>query len=628
MFDSLSDRLSGVFDKLKGRGALNEKDVSDALREVRVALLEADVALPVARDFVAKVKERAVGQEVLRSVTPGQQVVKIVHDVLADTLGAADDAHELNLAKNPPAAILMVGLQGSGKTTTTAKLARRLTQKDKKKVLMASLDTRRPAAMEQLKVLGEQADVATLPIIEGQAPPQIALRAMEAGRLGGYDVVILDTAGRLSIDEQLMEEVVQIHGLSDPAETLLVLDSLTGQDAVQTAEKFKARVPVSGVVLTRLDGDGRGGAALSMRAVTGAPIKFAGMGEKIDALEVFDPARMAGRILGMGDIVSLVEKASEQIDQEAAEKAAKKLAKGGTVMMVEAGYKPLGVARIAREVTAAFGAADMGKAVEEVDVKDSAARAQLSVITDHPLILSKFRDPNDTNYHMANWPLPLISRRKPFRETVVPPHGRMASWPIGLTLPGKVRFGKFPFDLLVPGHKFMANFPFGHLIPGHKHQAGFPIGHLIPGHKFQAKFPFGHLFPGHKFQAKFPFGHLVPGGRRMANWPFPLLINGKQGANALVPGHKYMAKFPFAHLIPGHKYQAKFPFGHIVPGHRYQARFPFGHIVPGHKIMAKFPFGHIVPGHKYQAKFPFGHIVPGHKYMANWIFPHTKQKAS
>lgn len=328
MFDSLSDRLSSVFDKLRGRGALTESDVTEALREVRVALLEADVALPVAREFVAKVKERAIGQEVLRSVTPGQQVVKIVHDVLAETLGAGDNAHELDINRAPPAAVLMVGLQGSGKTTTTAKIAKRLTDRDKKRVLMASLDTRRPAAMEQLRVLGEQAKVSTLPIIEGQTPVQIAKRAMEAGRLGGHDVVLLDTAGRLSIDEELMTEVQQIHDLTNPAETLLVLDALTGQDAVQTAEKFKARVPVSGVVLTRLDGDGRGGAALSMRSVTGAPIKFAGMGEKIDALEVFDPERMAGRILGMGDIVSLVEKAGAEIDQEQAEKAAKKLAKG------------------------------------------------------------------------------------------------------------------------------------------------------------------------------------------------------------------------------------------------------------------------------------------------------------
>ena len=328
MFDTLSDRLSGVFEKLRGRGALTEKDVSEALREVRVALLEADVALPVARDFVGKVKERAIGQEVLRSVTPGQQVVKIVHDVLVDTLGGGDNAHELDLTKAPPSAILMVGLQGSGKTTTSAKLAKRLKEKDRKRVLMASLDTRRPAAMEQLKVLGEQADVPTLPIVPGQSAVQIAGRAMEAARLGGHDIVILDTAGRLSIDEELMAEVKQIHTKTSPVETLLVLDSLTGQDAVQTAERFKARVPVSGVVLTRLDGDGRGGAALSMRSVTGAPIKFAGVGEKLDALDVFDPERMAGRILGMGDIVSLVEKASQDFDEAKAKQTAQKLAKG------------------------------------------------------------------------------------------------------------------------------------------------------------------------------------------------------------------------------------------------------------------------------------------------------------
>ncbi|MEM9285637.1 MAG: signal recognition particle protein [Pseudomonadota bacterium] len=328
MFDTLSERLGGVFDRLRGRGALTEEEVTDALREVRVALIEADVALPVARTFVSKIKERAVGREVLKSVTPGQQVVKIVNDVLVETLGGGAGDHELNLNRPAPVPILMVGLQGSGKTTSTAKIALRLQTREKKKVLMASLDTRRPAAMEQLAVLGEQAGVKTLPIVKGQSPVQIAQRAMEAGRLQGFDIVMLDTAGRLSIDEQLMAEVGEIHQKTDPAETLLVLDALTGQDAVQTAEKFKERVPVSGVVLTRLDGDGRGGAALSMREVTGAPIKFAGVGEKIDALDVFDPERMAGRILGMGDIVGLVEKASAEIDQQQAEKQAKKLAKG------------------------------------------------------------------------------------------------------------------------------------------------------------------------------------------------------------------------------------------------------------------------------------------------------------
>ncbi|MEM8986427.1 MAG: signal recognition particle protein [Pseudomonadota bacterium] len=329
MFDALSDRLGSVFDKLRGKGALSEEDVSAALREVRVALLEADVALPVAKDFIKRVKERAIGQEVLRSVTPGQQVVKIVHDELVATLsGGEEGPAALNIAATPPVPILMVGLQGSGKTTTTAKIALRLSKKEKKRVLMASLYTRRPAAQEQLKILGEQTEVATLPIIPGQIPTDIARRAMESARLGGYDVVLLDTAGRLSIDEALMAEVAEVHAIAGPHETLLVLDSLTGQDAVHTAEKFKERLPISGVVLTRIDGDGRGGAALSMRAVTGAPIKLLGVGEKLDALDTFDAERLAGRILGMGDIVSLVEKAAEEVDEAKAEKLAKKMSKG------------------------------------------------------------------------------------------------------------------------------------------------------------------------------------------------------------------------------------------------------------------------------------------------------------
>lgn len=331
MFESLSDRLGAIFEGLRGKGALEEKDVNEALREVRVALLEADVALPVAKDFIARVKERAVGAEVLRSVTPGQQVVKIVHDALVDMLGgeeAESGGGSLSFATTPPAVLMMVGLQGSGKTTSTAKIALRLQKREKKKVLMASLDTRRPAAQEQLKILGEQADVKTLPIIAGQSPRDIANRAIEAGKLGGFDVVMLDTAGRLSIDEQLMTEIADIHGATNPIETLLVVDALTGQDAVTTAEKFKERVSVTGVVMTRIDGDARGGAALSMRAVTGAPIKFVGVGEKLDALDAFEPKRMAGRILGMGDIVSLVEKASEEMDAAKAEKAAKRMAKG------------------------------------------------------------------------------------------------------------------------------------------------------------------------------------------------------------------------------------------------------------------------------------------------------------
>jgi signal recognition particle subunit SRP54 len=326
MFDTLSDRLGNVFDRLRGRGALSEADVRAAMREVRVALLEADVALPVARDFVDKVTEQAVGQEVLRSVTPGQMVVKIVHDALVETLGS--DTAELNLNVTPPAVIMMVGLQGSGKTTTTAKLAKRLTERERKKVLMASLDVARPAAQEQLAVLGRQANVDTLPIVAGQQPVDIAKRAIQSAKLQAYDVVLLDTAGRLHVDDQLMAEMKAVAAASTPTETLLVVDSLTGQDAVNVAKGFSADVDLTGVILTRLDGDARGGAALSMRAVTGKPIKFAGVGEAIDKLEAFHPDRVAGRILGMGDVVSLVERAAETIQVEEAEKIAAKMAKG------------------------------------------------------------------------------------------------------------------------------------------------------------------------------------------------------------------------------------------------------------------------------------------------------------
>jgi signal recognition particle subunit SRP54 len=326
MFDSLSDRLGGVFDKLRGRGALSEADVRAAMREVRVALLEADVALPVAREFVDQVTEKAVGQEVLRSVTPGQQVVKIVHDALVDMLGA--DASELNIGVTPPAIVMLVGLQGSGKTTTTAKLAKRLSEKERKRVLMASLDVARPAAQEQLAVLGRQAGIDTLPIVAGQQPVEIAKRAVQAAKLQAYDIVMLDTAGRLHVDDALMGEMKAVAAASSPTETLLVVDSLTGQDAVNVAKGFAGEVDLSGVILTRMDGDARGGAALSMRAVTGKPIKFAGTGEGLDALEAFHPSRVAGRILGMGDVVSLVERAAETIQVEEAEKIAAKMAKG------------------------------------------------------------------------------------------------------------------------------------------------------------------------------------------------------------------------------------------------------------------------------------------------------------
>jgi len=327
MFDSLSDRLGGVFDKLRGRGALKEQDVRDAMREVRIALLEADVALPVVRRFIDSVTEQAVGQNVLRSVTPGQQVVKIVNDALVAMLGGAEEAG-LDLNAAPPVVIMMVGLQGSGKTTTTAKLAKMLREKHGKKVLMASLDVNRPAAQAQLAVLGEQIDVATLPIIAGQTPTAIAERALNAAKLQAVDVLLLDTAGRLHVDTQLMDEMKAVAAISRPKETLLVVDSLTGQDAVNVAQSFGQEVELTGVILTRMDGDARGGAALSMRAVTGKPIKFAGTGEKLDAIETFHASRVAGRILGMGDVVSLVEKAAASVNAEDAEKMAARMAKG------------------------------------------------------------------------------------------------------------------------------------------------------------------------------------------------------------------------------------------------------------------------------------------------------------
>jgi signal recognition particle subunit SRP54 len=326
MFDNLTSRLGEILDRLTKRGALTEGDVAEALREVRKALLEADVALDVARGFIERVRERAVGVEVIRSVTPGQMVVKIVHDELVAVLGS--DAQTIDLNAPAPVPILMVGLQGSGKTTTTAKIARRIFERMKRRALMASLDTRRPAAMEQLAVLGKQIEVDVLPVVAGQTASQIAQRAMHAAQIGGYDVVLLDSAGRTTIDEALMQELVAIKGATKPHEILLVADSLTGQDAVTTARAFDERLSLTGIVLTRVDGDGRGGAALSMRAVTGKPIKLIGTGEKLDALEDFDPARIAGRILGMGDIVALVEKAAENIDIEKARAAAEKMRKG------------------------------------------------------------------------------------------------------------------------------------------------------------------------------------------------------------------------------------------------------------------------------------------------------------
>ena len=382
MFEGLSERLSGVFDKLTKQGALSEGDVSTALREVRIALLEADVSLPVARDFVKAVQEKATGQAVTKSVTPGQQVVKIVNDELTAMLAGDDEnAGDLKI-DSPPAPILMVGLQGSGKTTTTAKIAKRLSERENKRVLMASLDVNRPAAMEQLAILGMQIGVDCLPIVKGQDPVAIAKRAKQQATLGGYDVYMLDTAGRLSIDEELMAQVEAVRDVAKPHETLLVVDGLTGQDAVHTAENFDTRIGVSGVVLTRMDGDGRGGAALSMRAVTGKPIKFVATGEKMDALEEFHPSRIAGRILGMGDIVSLVEKAQETIEAEQAEKMMKRFQKGQFNMndlksQLEQMQKMGGMQGLMGMLP---GMGKISKQMEEANFDDSVIRRQIALI--------------------------------------------------------------------------------------------------------------------------------------------------------------------------------------------------------------------------------------------------------
>ena len=326
MFSNLGNRLSDIFDRLRKRGALSEADVDTALREVRVALLEADVALPVVKDFITRVKEDSVGQEVLKSITPGQMVVKIVYDQLVAALGT--QGVDLNLSVTPPAAIMIVGLQGSGKTTSAVKLARLLSTKRRKKVLMASVDVYRPAAREQLKILGEQAGVKTLDIIENEKPLDIARRASEKARLEGYDVLLIDTAGRLHVDDDLMRELLQLRAVLNPVETLFVADAMTGQDAVNIAKIFHEQVVLTGIMLTRIDGDARGGVALSVRHVTGCPIKFMGVGERIEQIEEFHPDRVASRILDMGDVLSLVEKAAETIKQEEAEKLAQKMSRG------------------------------------------------------------------------------------------------------------------------------------------------------------------------------------------------------------------------------------------------------------------------------------------------------------
>lgn len=326
MFNSLSNKITGVLGKLRGRGVLTEADIEAALREVRIALLEADVALPVVKNFTQSLKEKALGAEVIKSISPAQMVIKLVQDHLTELLGS--EYSELNLAATPPVVILMAGLQGSGKTTSTGKLALRLKTRLNKKILLASLDVYRPAAQKQLEVLAEQTQVGSLPIIEGEKPLEITKRALSTGKLEGYDVILLDTAGRLHIDDELMQELNDVKQLANPVETLLVADALTGQDAVNIARQFHEKIGVTGIILTRLDGDGRGGAALSMRSITGQPIKFAGVGEKLTDFEEFHPARIAGRILDMGDVVSLVERAAETLDKEEAEKMAAKFQEG------------------------------------------------------------------------------------------------------------------------------------------------------------------------------------------------------------------------------------------------------------------------------------------------------------
>ena len=381
MFENLAERLSGVFGRLTKQGALSNDDVVTALREVRIALLEADVSLPVARDFIKSVEAKATGQNVTKSVTPGQQVVKIVHDELVTMLKGTGTDETLKI-DHPPSPILMVGLQGSGKTTTSAKLAKRLRDKDNKRVLMASLDVNRPAAMEQLQILGLQIGIDTLPIVKGEDPLTIAKRAKTQAALGGYDVYLLDTAGRLHIDHELISQAAAIRDIVKPRETLLVVDGLTGQDAVNVATEFNDKIGVSGVILTRMDGDGRGGAALSMRAVTGQPIRFVGVGEKVDALETFEPERIAGRILGMGDIVALVEKAQETIEAQQAEKMMKRFQKGQFNMndlklQLEQMMKMGGMESIMGMMP---GAAKMAKQASEAGMDDKVFKRQIALI--------------------------------------------------------------------------------------------------------------------------------------------------------------------------------------------------------------------------------------------------------
>ena len=344
--------------------------------------------------------------------------------------------------------------------------------------------------------------------------------------------------------------------------------------------------------------------------------------------ELVHRERVSPRIIDLHERPEgLVEKLTPfKVSEDTAKAYQDKLSNGGAVILVRAGIRPLAVAKTTRQVTARMGAADMGDVVEEVVVKDERGPS-LSVLRDHRHMLTRPLSYQKTNYHMAEWPIGLISRRPPFKGSVIEPHGYMANWPIKHLVPHDTRYGRFPFGLLVPGNKYMAKFPFAHIVPGHKKMAGFPFGHLVPHKTRYGRFPFGFLVSHNRRYGRFPFDLLVKGGRRMANWPFPLLINGKQGENALIPGHKHQAKFPFDHLVPHNTRYGRFPFGLLAPHKTRYGRFPFGLLVPGHKHMAKFPFAHLVPGHKHMAKFPFGHIVPGHKYMANFIFPHTKDKA-
>ena len=383
MFSNLSKNLTGILEKLTKKGIVTENDVTEALREVRISLLEADVALDVVKDFVHKLKIKATGQSVIKSVTPGQQVIKIVHDELIDLLsGNTKNAASLKIS-SPPASILMIGLQGSGKTTTTSKLAKFLKEKDNKKVLMASLDTRRPAAMDQLRILGQENEVDVLEVVPNQEPRDIAKRAQQQATLGGYDVFILDTAGRMHVEENLMDEITDVKALINPNETLLIVDGLTGQDAVNVAKEFDTKCSLDGIIVTKLDGDSRGGAALSMRAITQKPIKFIGMGEKSSELEIFDPKRIANRILGMGDIVSLVEKAQEQLDSEKAQRMIKRLEKGQFNMndlrlQLEQTVKMGGMQGMIGMMP---GLGKLAKQVENSNIDDKVIKKQIALIT-------------------------------------------------------------------------------------------------------------------------------------------------------------------------------------------------------------------------------------------------------